>query len=803
MGHNIERAQALQEDLSQRRASLQHHSAEAQALQGQEALLADIIEEEMAHRTQVSVLSRLHLQQAEEIKSQSEEIRHLSTLLEKQAILERVQEQQSRVPEVPVPLVDRLQELQREAFNILPGTVNSKRGAAAAHASGISQDIPVVGRTQFEDELAEEAIWNVHQHPCHVHFASDPQGRFTSTPIRHPEEDRSKARISPEVYPPGYGMKVAVQEFRKLCEPKINKLKGGYSATANLIFQLWLKDINAQVEDRNLTEREAIQLVKDFTAERARDEVEFYMGMTVDEQQSFDGLVNHLKNAFQSGETISELISDFYGCHQKKNESEDAFADDLQILVRKITAQKPSFRAEANEQLKNQYAHKLHNQYYAAIARSVLQTSDPLETFTQFRGRLALTFSSRSWLGKVCSQTAVIETTASIISEVAQEPKLSRNSRQRQHKIDQQATKISSLEAQNQKLAQLLEPKFLVETITKAVASNLNINMDKKPQNEQTSGFTGKPYLGKPRPSKLAPGINGSLDPELSCRYCKDTGHLKENCIKLDQSKGEIVSGPHGYEENSLIVQLRNTSILAETKMEIMQRAVAKCPKVCISAHRIQIPSLLDSGSEVTLLQQSHFEQHILPKIKPATGEKADAHCLFKLTVANDGHMPIKMYTELDLTFLGLKVPKVGVLIAEEPNQVLDKKHQTRLPGIIGWNLIQLSYDVFIKKYGTTGFDSFTCPEGVNPLLFSQLCIYHHSDIRKNNTLGATSEVMSQNIEISKSPKTDDLSKKKTNHILRGGMEPLDRSQLALNKTLFVFPAIQFLLCQDKPIGFH
>ena len=136
----------------------------------------------------------------------------------------------------------------------------------------------------------------------------------------------------------------------------------------------------------------------------------------------------------------------------------------------------------------------------------------------------------------------------------------------------------------------------------------------------------------------------------------------------------------------------------------------------------------------------------LLPKIKPATGEKADAHCLFKLTVANDGQMPIKMYTELDLTFLGLKVPKVGVLIAEEPNQVLDKKHQTRLPSIIGWNLIQLSYDTFIKKYGTTGFDSFIYPEGVNPLLFSQLCIYHHSNVRKTNTLGATSEVMSQNI---------------------------------------------------------
>ena len=253
-----------------------------------------------------------------------------------------------------------------------------------------------VGRTQFEDELAEEAIWNAHQHLHHVHFASDPLGRFTSIPLRHLEEDRAKARISPEVYPPRYGMKVAVQEFCKLREPKINKLKGGYLATANLIFQSWLKDINAHMEDWNLTEREAIQLVKDFTAERARNEVEFYMGMIADEQQSFDGLVNHLKNAFQSGETVSELISDFYSHHQKKNELEDAFADDLQILVWKIIPRKPSFRAEANKQLKSQYTHKLHDQYYAAIAQSVLQTSDPLETFMQFRGCLALTFGSRS-----------------------------------------------------------------------------------------------------------------------------------------------------------------------------------------------------------------------------------------------------------------------------------------------------------------------------------------------------------------------------------------------------------------------
>ena len=263
------------------------------------------------------------------------------------------------------------------------------------------------------------------------------------------------------------------------------------------------------------------------------------------------------------------------------------------------------------------------------------------------------------------------------------------------------------------------------------------------------------------------------------------------------------MTGPQDYEENCLKIQLRNTSILAKTKMEIMQCAVAKCPKVCISAYGIQIPSLLDSGSEVTLLWQLYFDQHILPKIKLATGEKANAHCLFKLTVANDGQMPIKMYTKLDLTFLGLKVPKVGVLIAEEPNQVLDKKHQTRLPGIIGWNLIWLSYDVFIQKYGTTGFDSFICLEGVNPLFFSKLCIFHHSNIWKTNTLRTTSKVMSQNIKASKSPKTDDLSKEKTNYILKGRMEPLDRSQLAQSKTLFVSQVIQPLLYWGRLVRFH
>ena len=50
MGHNAERAHELQQVLVQQRASSHQELAEAQALQDKEALLANIIEEEMAHQ---------------------------------------------------------------------------------------------------------------------------------------------------------------------------------------------------------------------------------------------------------------------------------------------------------------------------------------------------------------------------------------------------------------------------------------------------------------------------------------------------------------------------------------------------------------------------------------------------------------------------------------------------------------------------------------------------------------------------------------------------------------------------------
>ena len=116
------------------------------------------------------------------------------------------------------------------------------------------------------------------------------------------------------------------------------------------------------------------------------------------------------------------------------------------------------------------------------------------------------------------------------------EAKLSKNSRQWQHAINKQEAQISSLQDKNKQLKGLQDLKVLVDAISQAVTTSLKISsqlMDKSHATSNGTGFVSKPYLRKPRASQLAQGANGSLNPDLQCWYCEDTGHLKENCIKL------------------------------------------------------------------------------------------------------------------------------------------------------------------------------------------------------------------------------------------------------------------------------
>ena len=52
-------------------------------------------------------------------------------------------------------------------------------------------------------------------------------------------------------------------------EPKIQKLKGGNTSSAQLFITGWIKEVRAVIHDRNLTDEEGVQLIREFTESKA------------------------------------------------------------------------------------------------------------------------------------------------------------------------------------------------------------------------------------------------------------------------------------------------------------------------------------------------------------------------------------------------------------------------------------------------------------------------------------------------------------------------------------------------------
>ena len=245
------------------------------------------------------------------------------------------------------------------------------------------EEIPVTPQRRVRFETSTPVVRPVEQPRESIQPSKVPQ----VSPLEKSLQRYPEAR---DLFEEGFSrsLQAAATEFKKLCEPKVAKFKGGYSSDASLIFQSWLKDIRVYTIECRLSQWEAIQLVKDYTSEQARSEVEYYLGLTPKEEQSFQGLIDHLSLAFQSCETVSSLIADFYNQFQKTRETKDVFADELQILVWKIVARKPEFIHEANQALKHQYAQNLRDPYFGVVARGQCLSSPDSESFTQFRGQV-------------------------------------------------------------------------------------------------------------------------------------------------------------------------------------------------------------------------------------------------------------------------------------------------------------------------------------------------------------------------------------------------------------------------------
>ena len=94
-------------------------------------------------------------------------------------------------------------------------------------------------------------------------------------------------------------------------------------------------------------------------------------------------------------------------------------------------------------------------------------------------------------------------------------------------------TELNKALQENKQLKSLFSPDKMVEAMTKVVSSmTMQIYPTSTSKGTQYQGASS--FIGRPRPPQLAHGANGTLLPSVTCNYCKDTRHFKDNCVQLN-----------------------------------------------------------------------------------------------------------------------------------------------------------------------------------------------------------------------------------------------------------------------------
>ena len=352
------------------------------------------------------------------------------------------------------------------------------------------------------------------------------------------------------------------------------------------------------------------------------------------------------------------------------------------------------------------------------------------------------------------------------------------------------AAQLSMCIKDNQELHKKLDafdPSKIAEVVTQAVAggyqksfqkpntyqkpTNPFIPSQQKPQASQNTNLFGKPYLGPPREPQVTPSADGSLNPALRCKYCKDTGHNISNCAKVKRKealkaaaasqqpniakKGKLdrpgsrdrdpgllkiydpkqFLGKHVYNESELDV-LRTTvkckTLTEAERYNITEQAVAPCPEITMIIKGQKVQALLDMGSQVTFMNESYFLQNIQQLLPTVDKDHLNAFKLFNLKGVEDGCVPLTKYFSVDIQVDGRLVHDIGILVKKDNIPLTDSKgRSTWAPAILGCNLIWKGMEEFIRDHGEMCLKLFECPAGVDPLYFSTLCVYFYAECQK------------------------------------------------------------------------
>ena len=156
--------------------------------------------------------------------------------------------------------------------------------------------------------------------------------------------------------------------------------------------------------------------------DNAHHEVEFQLDLCGGDI-TYQDLLQHLGVTFQGGDDEANVLAEFYSRHQYAKESEESFADELQLLARKVISKKPDFRVNLDNTMKQQYVSQLYDHSNVSIAKALLLQM-PTVSFTQYHNELARVLGTCQCQNKGVLSKASLATQEGTKSEGEEKPVL-------------------------------------------------------------------------------------------------------------------------------------------------------------------------------------------------------------------------------------------------------------------------------------------------------------------------------------------------------------------------------------------
>lgn len=127
---------------------------------------------------------------------------------------------------------------------------------------------------------------------------------------------------------------------------------------------------------------------------------------------------------------------------------------------------------------------------------------------------------------------------------------------------------------------------------------------------------------------------------------------------------------------------------------------MSSCPHLDVLIGGVRVPSLVDTGSMVTTITESCFRKHFEP-----WGQDRLKSCQWlQLRAANGLSIPYIGYMELSIELCGQVITGCGVLVVRDPPGGLC----TRVPGVLGMNVLSRCYQGLFGQHGPALFDSLS-----------------------------------------------------------------------------------------------